>query len=96
VCVEVSKPKETDSKARSNEQKTKKKLSYNEVRELESLPKKIETLETEIDSLQTEVNDPEFFKQDSELTTTKLNQLAELESNLEIAYARWEELEEKQ
>jgi ATP-binding cassette subfamily F protein uup len=96
VAVDVSKPKETDSKARSNEQKTKKKLSYNEVRELESLPKKIETLETEIDSLQTEVNDPEFFKQDSELTTTKLNQLAELESNLEIAYARWEELEEKQ
>ena len=72
---------------------TKKKLSYKEGRELESLPKLIEELELEIEELQIQVNSPEFFKQDSEFTSKQLNHLADLESKLETAYSRWEELE---
>ena len=74
----------------------KKKLSYNETRELESLPKILESLEQELETAQAVVNDPDFFRSDSEQTQKALNQLAKLESKMEIAFARWEELEEKQ
>lgn len=78
----------------SNNQK--KKLSYKEVRELELLPKEIENLEIELEALQESVNSSEFFKLDATLTTNTLNQLANVESKLDEAFARWEELEEKQ
>jgi len=74
----------------------KKKLSYKELRELESLPNEIDNLETLIASLQEQVNDGDFFSQDSELTTKILNQLTESESKLEAIYDRWQELDAKQ
>ena len=83
---------ETDKKVVKTNN-VKKKLSYKDARELESLPKLIEDLENELEELQTQVNSAEFFKQDSEFTTKQLNQLADLESKLETAYSRWEELE---
>lgn len=76
--------------------KVKKKLSYKEATELESLPKLLEELESKLSEIQEIVNSADFFKQDSEFTTKQLNHLAEAESKLEIAYSRWEELEEKQ
>lgn len=95
----IAKPEPTKVKAEVAEKKqvksnnVKKKLSYKEGRELESLPKLIEELETEIEELQTQVNSPDFFKQDSDFTSEQLNHLADLESKLETAYSRWEELE---
>ncbi|WP_105259101.1 ATP-binding cassette ATPase Uup [Pseudoalteromonas sp. T1lg88] len=77
-------------------QKSANKLSYKHKRELEQLPNQVEELEEAIDSLQQEVNSSDFFKQDNEITNAKLNLLAELESKLEAAFARWEELEELQ
>jgi ATP-binding cassette subfamily F protein uup len=76
--------------------KTKKKLSYKESTELESLPKLLEDLESTLSEIQEIVNSSDFFKQDSDFTSAKLNQLAETESKLEVAYSRWEELEQKQ
>lgn len=73
----------------------KKKLSYKETRELESLPNEIDNLETLIASLQEKVNEADFFSQESEKTTNILNQLAECESKLEVAYDRWQELDAK-
>ncbi|TYK66220.1 ATP-binding cassette ATPase Uup [Colwellia echini] len=73
----------------------KKKLSFKESRELESLPEKIDELENLIDSLQSQVNDANFFSQDEKITQKVLNQLAESESNLEIVYARWQELDDQ-
>ena len=70
------------------------KLSYKLKLELEQLPSKVEQLEIDIDAQQVVVNDPEFFKQDTDTTTTALNHLAQLESDLEAAFERWEELEE--
>lgn len=87
------KPAVTNAKVTNNQ---KKKLSYKEERELESLPKQVELLEQTIAELQLTVNSTEFFKLDAELTTNTLNQLAEAESKLDEAFARWEELEEKQ
>lgn len=83
-------------KAQAKENNPKKKLSYKEVRELESLPKLIEELELKIEELQQVVNSPDFFKHDGEFTNDQLNQLTESESKLEDAFFRWEELEEKQ
>jgi len=72
----------------------KKKLSFKESRELEALPEKIDELESLISSLQEQVNDPNFFSLDSNKTKNILNQLEESESKLEIAFARWQELDE--
>ena len=73
----------------------KNKLSFKETRELETLPEKIDELESLIDSLQSQVNDADFFSQDEKITKKVLNQLAESESNLEIVYARWQELDDQ-
>ncbi|AAZ28264.1 MULTISPECIES: ATP-binding cassette ATPase Uup [Colwellia] len=73
----------------------KKKLSFKDARELEMLPGKIDELESLIDSLQAQVNDADFFSQDEKITQKVLNQLAESESNLEVVYARWQELDDE-
>jgi ATP-binding cassette subfamily F protein uup len=73
----------------------KKKLSFKEARELESLPEKIDALEDTISALQSQVNDASFFSQDEKITQQVLNQLAQEESNLERVYARWQELDEQ-
>ncbi|KZN30883.1 ATP-binding cassette ATPase Uup [Pseudoalteromonas luteoviolacea] len=80
------------AKKETNKNKSSK-LSYKLKLELESLPSKVEELEAALESQQELVNSPEFFKQDSEVTQQALNQLAELESKLETAFERWEELE---
>lgn len=72
----------------------KRKLSFKEKRELENLPGQIDELENQIDDLQQQVNQSDFFSQEQALTNKILNQLAESESNLEVAYARWQELDE--
>jgi ATP-binding cassette subfamily F protein uup len=72
----------------------KKKLSFKEARELEALPEQIDEFETLITSLQEQVNSADFFNQDSEITKNILNQLEETESKLEVAFARWQELDE--
>ncbi|NOU49367.1 ABC transporter ATP-binding protein [Pseudoalteromonas sp. JBTF-M23] len=69
------------------------KLSYKLKLELEQLPSKVEALEQALEQQQELVNAPDFFKQDAETTQNALNELAELESKLEIAFERWEELE---
>ena len=72
------------------------KLSYKLKLELEQLPNKMEQLEADVEAQQNVVGDPDFFKQDSDITTKALNHLAQLESDLEAAFERWEELEELQ
>lgn len=71
------------------------KLSYKEQRELEQLPQLLEELEQKITALQTEVGSPEFFQQPHDYTSAKLQELADREAELESAFLRWEELEEK-
>ncbi|QBJ62963.1 ABC transporter ATP-binding protein [Pseudoalteromonas sp. DL-6] len=70
------------------------KLSYKLKLELEQLPNKMEQLEAELEKQQERVSHEDFFKQDSDITAKELNHLAQLESDLEAAFERWEELEE--
>lgn len=88
--VEPQKPL-TNTSTRSN-----KKLSYKDNKELEELPKKIELMEAEQEGLQQQVNAPDFFQKDADATQAILNQLADIEKRLSVAYARWDELESLQ
>ena len=71
------------------------KLSYKEQRELEQLPQLLEELEEKITALQAEIGDPHFFQQAHDVTDAKLKELSDTETELETAFLRWEELDEK-
>ncbi len=89
-------PKEENSVKNDRTSKPKSvKLSYKEQRELEQLPQLLEELETKITALQAEIADPAFFQQAHDITDAKLKSLADTEAELETAFLRWEELEEK-
>ncbi|NQY50849.1 MAG: ATP-binding cassette domain-containing protein [Colwellia sp.] len=92
--VTEDKSKQTQNAATEPAVKNKK-LSFKDARELEALPEKIDQLENSIDELQAQVNDAAFFSQDEKITQKVLNQLAETESNLEVVYARWQELDDE-
>jgi ABC transport system ATP-binding/permease protein len=89
-----SKPKSLDSRLRGNdEQSTKRKLNYKDIRELEQLPVRIETLETQIAELTAAMQSPDFYRQDAATITAFNAQLADAQSKLDAAYARWQALE---
>lgn len=91
--VTKSTPSVTEQSLEQASVSTGKKLSYKEKRELELLPQLIEQLEKALANLQLQVNDPAFFKGSAEQTQATLNQLADTESKLAQAFARWEELD---
>jgi ABC transport system ATP-binding/permease protein len=68
-------------------------LSYNEQRELATLPNTIHRLEAEQAQLQARIGDPEFFKRDAAAAAAALQRLAMLTPELESAYTRWGALE---
>jgi len=72
----------------------KKKLSFKENRELEELPEIIDNLENKISDLQEQVNQSDFFNKSEQETKKILNQLSENESKLDLAYSRWQELDD--
>ncbi len=69
------------------------KLSYNEQRELQSLPAVIERLEAEQAALQSSLSDPTLFRERPEQGRSAAVRLQELLAELEAAYARWAALE---
>jgi ATP-binding cassette subfamily F protein uup len=92
--IKEEKKKSSASVAVPIDSANKKKLSFKEKRELDSLPQVIDELETLIAQLQEQVNHADFFSQDTQQTNKILNQLEQSESKLEVAYARWQELDE--
>ncbi len=71
----------------------KSKLSHKESRELADLPKTIDKLETEQAALQRELADADIYKNSPDRVVACRDRLAEIESALEVAFARWEALE---
>jgi ATP-binding cassette subfamily F protein uup len=68
-------------------------LTYNEQKELATLPEKIIELETELNEVHAIMADPAFFRQSpSEIVKVK-TRLQTLEETIAAAYKRWEELE---
>jgi len=69
------------------------KLSFKEGRELGELPARIEALEAEQEDLHARLADPALYQGDGSAVAAAKDRLAELESELAGAYARWEALE---
>ncbi len=69
------------------------KLSFREERELEAIPELIATLEEELESLHGTMADPEFYRTAGAEVAKLKGRLEALETDLEEAYLRWEELE---
>jgi len=98
----VKKTKTASTKTEVNTEKEvikpskKKKLSYKLQLELDGLPLVLEQLEEKVSELQETINTPEFFTKDKKEADEFLTLLAETEEKLEVAFARWEELEELQ
>ncbi|WP_299586397.1 ATP-binding cassette domain-containing protein [uncultured Microbulbifer sp.] len=87
-----SKGKPKPAEAESPQVK-KKKLSYKLQRELDGLPALIEQLEGEVNAIETEMADPAFYQQEQAGMQERLNLLADKQSQLEVAFDRWSELE---
>ncbi len=79
-----------------DKQLKKKKLSYKLQLELDALPRQLEELEAKVATLQESINAPEFFTKNRNEADQFLAELAKTEEQLEIAFMRWEELEELQ
>jgi len=73
--------------------KPRKKLSYNDQRELDQLPERIESLETQVSEYHSRVAEPSFYQQPAERIAAVQQELKALEAELATAYERWEALE---
>jgi ATP-binding cassette subfamily F protein uup len=71
------------------------KLTYKEMGELRELPQKIEALEEEKHQLTATLNSPSFYtSNDAAKIRTASDRLADLDTELDYAYNRWNELED--
>jgi ATP-binding cassette subfamily F protein uup len=86
-----------DKKGKSDTAQQSKKLTWNENKELTDLPVRIEAMEAELNTLHTTMADPDFYRANSEKAIADLTQKAStLDTDLQAAYARWEDLESRQ
>jgi ABC transport system ATP-binding/permease protein len=74
---------------------TRRKLTYNEQRELSGLPARIEALEAEHARLETAVASPDFYKEGADAIAQTLDRIASVEQELLDAYSRADELKER-
>ena len=72
-----------------------KKLSFKEQREFDTMEKHVMELESKIERIETMFAEPDFFTKNGEQSEKLHNELTKLKAQLEKAYARWEELENK-
>lgn len=72
----------------------KRRPSFKERQERESLPTLIEKIETELAALHAEMGQPEYYRQSGERIAEEAARLKQLESQLAGAYQRWEELDQ--
>lgn len=76
----------TNAKSKS----AKKRLNFNEQRELEKIPAKIAALENEQAGLQKKLQDPNFFVQSAKEATQATERLGHIEEELMALLERWE------
>ncbi|MEO8384046.1 MAG: ATP-binding cassette domain-containing protein [Betaproteobacteria bacterium] len=71
------------------------KMSFGEVRELESLPKKIEVLELEQTALQAQLSDASLYSKSPQLAASLGKRINEISIEIESIMSRWATLEAK-
>jgi ABC transport system ATP-binding/permease protein len=72
-----------------------KKLSFNERRELADLPARIEALESEQAQLEAAIADPGFYRNPAQTITDTLARLETVQATLLEALARWDTLDSR-
>ncbi len=72
-----------------------KKLSYKEQQDLKALPQKIEVLEQEVEAMNVVLAEPSTYTERRAELPELTAKLADLESQIEAAYANWEALSER-
>jgi len=72
-----------------------KKLSFAERKEWEALPGRIEALEKELDALHARMADPGFFREGADAIRAATERSQALPAEIEAAFARWAELDER-
>jgi ABC transport system ATP-binding/permease protein len=77
-----------------NIESKKDKISYKEQRELNSLPSAIEKLEKKKKKLEELISSPNFYSEENLTINETLKDLSDLQTTLDIAFERWEELED--
>ncbi len=84
-------------KAKSDDLQKPKKLTWKETKELKELPGRIESMEEQVRDLHAQLADPSFYKSTPEKEVAQITQKThDLGAELQIAYARWEDLESRQ
>lgn len=90
------KPASNKPVSEKNSPAKKRKLSYKDQRELDSLPEKIEETETAISELESQLANPAFFQDSSQQEISEATKtLDELNQTLATLYERWEVLDEQ-
>jgi ATP-binding cassette subfamily F protein uup len=69
------------------------KLSYKLARELATLPDQVEKMEARMEGFASQMNDPALHAENPARASSIAEQMAALQAELDLAYARWEELE---
>ena len=72
-----------------------KKLSFNEQREMDELPARIERMEIEQTGLNARIVSPDFYKESPDDIAQALARLDELTRSLHDAYERWDDLDSR-
>lgn len=84
---------QAEQKARAKKRDVR--LSYNEKRERQELPERIHRLEQEIEALQTSLCDAALYQKDPAAAGTARARLAAAGQELESAFERWVQIEER-
>lgn len=90
----LNKRKKTANASKISNKKSK--LTYQEQLDLTALPKQIEQLEQQQSALHDTISQADFYQQPAEQVAKVQDQLKLLDDQLEQAYERWDELEQKQ
>ena len=97
----TSTPAAADAKSRPEAALTKnpagaasaRKMSFKDKRELESLPQRIDALEKQLAEIQQALSDPNLYRDAPGRVAELTAQMAQSEAELEVAFERWEALE---
>ncbi|MFP7721350.1 ATP-binding cassette domain-containing protein [Lysobacter sp. A3-1-A15] len=89
----VSMPVSPIAAAATTPSAPRRKLGFKESRELEQLPGRIEALETRIAQLSAAMAEPAYFQREPAAVASDNAALAEAQQQLEVAFARWAELD---
>ena len=92
-AMAVSKSAATAASAPVTPAAASRKLSYKDARELQQLPVRIQMLETRFAELTAAMNDPAFYQRNGAAITAHNAAVAQAQAELDVAYARWSELE---